>query len=126
MNEQSVSVVSLTVREFLTLRHLPGRLSTWQTATLLGMDKTHLPVLMAARLLKPLGNPPANAPKYFARDCVLGLASNERWLARASNALVDHWATRNKRKTSGANQFLELIPQPPPNKKSEPAARHKK
>jgi len=39
---------------------------------------------------------------------------------------VDHWATRNKRKSSGANQLLELIRQPPPNKKSEPAAWHKK
>jgi len=39
---------------------------------------------------------------------------------------VDHWATRNKRKSTGSNQFLEPIQQLPPNKKSEPAARHKK
>jgi hypothetical protein len=80
MNEQSVSVVSLTVREFLTLRHLPGRLSAWQTATLLGMDKTHLPVLMAARLLKPLGNPPRERPKVFRPRLRSGLGQ-QRTLA---------------------------------------------
>jgi 2,4-dienoyl-CoA reductase-like NADH-dependent reductase (Old Yellow Enzyme family) len=99
MNEQSVSVVSLTVREFLTLRHLPGRLSAWQTATLLGMDKTHLPVLMAARLLKPLGNAPDSqwislrVSQWKLQDYTARLATTpqemETWLVPLAEAGVD-------------------------------------
>lgn len=85
-------------REFLCVRHLPSRLCPWQTAALGGFEPQHMPILVAARLIHPLGNPPPNAPKYFARDYVLSLFADERWLERASDALVQHWATRNAKK----------------------------
>ncbi len=87
-----------SVREFLSLRYLPGRLCDWQTAAILGFETHHIPILVAERHLKTSGNPPHNAPKYFSRDYVLRLAADERWLARASDALVAHWAKRNARK----------------------------
>lgn len=90
-----------TVREFLSVHHLPARFSGWQTAAVGGFEPQHLPILISARLLKPLGNPPPNAPKYFARDYVLRLFADERWLARASDALVAHWANRNAKKGKG-------------------------
>jgi len=92
------SVAYLNVAAFLSLMHLPGRLMAWMAAALLGMEEHHIPILVKARLLKPLGTPPPNAPKYFARDYILALAADEKWLARASNALVDHWARRNGNK----------------------------
>jgi hypothetical protein len=91
----ATSVAYLSILEFLTLRYLPGRFCAWQTAAALGMEPQHIPVLVAARLLKPLGSPPRTAPKFFARDYVLQLAADEKWLARASDALVAHWAKRN-------------------------------
>jgi hypothetical protein len=70
----------------------------WMAAALLGMEEHHIPILVKARLLKPLGNPPHNAPKYFARDYIFALAADEKWLAKASDTLVDHWARRNGNK----------------------------
>ena len=87
-----------TVKEFLSVLHLPGRSSAWQTAALLGMEVQHIPVLVKARLLRPLGNPPPNAPKYFLTARVLQLANDENWMSRASDALVAHWAKRNSKK----------------------------
>jgi hypothetical protein len=92
------SVGYLTVLELLKLHHLPGRVGAVHSAALLGMEPQHLPILVAARLLKPLGNPPHNAAKYYARDHILALAADEKWLARASDALVAHWSNRNARK----------------------------
>ncbi len=85
---------------FLCLVHLPGRLCAWMAAALLGMEEQHIPILVKARLLKPLGNPPPNSCKYFARDYILALGRDDKWLAKASDALVAHWATRNSRKKS--------------------------
>lgn len=92
------SVAHLSVAVFLSLLHLPARLTAWMVAALLGLEEQHIPILVKARLLRPLGNPPPNAAKYFARDYVLALATDEKWLARASDALVDHWARRNHNK----------------------------
>ena len=92
------SVAFLNVATFLSLKHMPARLTAWMTAAILGMEEQHIPILIRARLLKPLGNPPNNGQKYFARDYILRLASDEKWLARASDSLVAHWALRNSKK----------------------------
>lgn len=96
------SVAYLTIIQLLTARHLPARLAAWMVAALLGYEEAHIPILVKAKLLKPLGNPKRNAPKYFARDYILALASNSRWLDRASEVLPSHWAERNAKKK--ANQ----------------------
>lgn len=80
---------------------LPGRVDSHQAAKLLGFSSDHIPILLAKRLLKPLGHPPKNAPKYFARDYLAGLTRDQMWLAKASDALVNHWAHRNGKKGSG-------------------------
>jgi hypothetical protein len=81
----------------LACPRLPGRIEASAAAALLGFQPSHIPVLVASRLLRPLGSPPSNAPKYFAREYILELSNNQRWLARASDALVEHWASRNNR-----------------------------
>ncbi len=94
------STAYLNAREFLAMCRLPGRLCAWQAAVLLGFEEHHIPILVAARLLKALGSPPKHAPKFFGRDYVLGLAADQRWLSKASDTLVAHWAVRNIGKQS--------------------------
>lgn len=93
-----------SVAQFLNLRYLPGRVCSWQAAALLGFEVQHIPVLIVARLLKPLGNPPPNAPKYFHTKTLLRHSDDSRWMDRASDALVRHWAGRNARKSKSSNK----------------------
>lgn len=96
--QQPASLEYSTIQEFLNLRWKPGRSCSWQAAAILGVETQHIPILIGTRLLKPLGNPPANAPKYFFTKYLLRLAEDERWLERVSDALVEHWASRNAKK----------------------------
>jgi hypothetical protein len=57
-----------------------------------------VPILVAARLLKPLGNPPPNSVKFFATLEVLEQAKDRTWLAKVTNALNQHWQKRNAAK----------------------------
>jgi hypothetical protein len=44
-----------------------------------------LPILGAARLFKPLGNPPPNSVKCFAASELLEHIEDRTWLARVTN-----------------------------------------
>jgi hypothetical protein len=80
----------------LNCRRLPGRLNTSETALLLGVQEHDIPVLVAARLIQPLGKPAPNAPKYFAAVEVAANAENPQWLAEATKALARHWLRKNR------------------------------
>ena len=83
-------------RQFLSiLSRLPARLTVEQTAWVLNCQPHDIPIVVAARLLKPLGNPPANGVKYFATAEVLELTGNTAWLARMTNTIHQHWRTKN-------------------------------
>ena len=84
--------------EFLSWKILPARLDASQTAWLLGFDPQGIPVLIAANLLKPLGHPARNGAKYFATEILEQLRRDEKWLARASDAISSYWQKRNARK----------------------------
>lgn len=84
---------------FLTLLgQLPARLTAEQTAWALNCQPHDVPVLVAARLLKPLGNPQPNSVKYFAAMDILELSKDRAWLARLTTALSQHWQKKNRRK----------------------------
>ena len=68
---------------------LPARLTVEQVAELLGCSVEGVYILAKRRLLKPLGRPPPNGRKYYARSYIQRLCEDEAWLARASDALVD-------------------------------------
>jgi hypothetical protein len=53
---------------------------------------------MAARLLKPLGNPQPASVKYFATSDIAELALDRTWLVKMTNALNQHWQKRNASK----------------------------
>jgi hypothetical protein len=76
----------------------PARLTAEQAAWVLNCQVHDVPVLVAAKLLKPLGNPPQNGVKYFATKAVQELAQDEKWLHRITVAIYQHWHARNARK----------------------------
>jgi hypothetical protein len=75
--------------------HFPARLSVEHVAKMLNTTTEGVYVLTLLRLLKPLGKPPRNGTKYYARDYILRLTRDEAWLARASDALVNHKWQKN-------------------------------
>jgi len=80
---------------FLTLLgQVPALLTAEQTAWLLNCQPHDVPVLVAARLLKPLGNPQSNAVKYFAASEILAVCKNSAWLSKLTVTLSQHWQKR--------------------------------
>ncbi len=73
----------------------PARLDSEKTAKLLGFGAHDLPALVGAGLLKPLGNPSPNAPKFFALIEILALAADRDWLNRATKTVSKHWQKKN-------------------------------
>lgn len=84
--------------EFLSWKIAPARLNATQTAWFLGFETHEIPMLVAAGLLKPLGHPPRNSTKFFATEILEQLRRDEKWLARASDAICNYWRERNTRK----------------------------
>jgi hypothetical protein len=79
----------------LNMYRLPARLDVKQTASLLGFQPHDIPVLVAAKLIQPLGKPVPNAPKYFAACVLEELRGNPDWLDRATRAVSRRWQLKN-------------------------------
>ena len=62
----------------------PARLNGEQTADLLGFEKDDLALLARAGLLVPLGNPTANAVKYYATVDVAAFSEDRDRLDQAT------------------------------------------
>ena len=84
--------------EFLSWKIVPARLDATQAAWFLGFELHEIPILVAANLLKPLGHPARNSTKFFATQALEQLRRDEKWLARASDAIASYWRERNARK----------------------------
>jgi len=81
------------------LGQLPVRLNAEQASWVLNCQPHDIPALMAARLLKPLGNPAQNGIKFFATADVLELAKDRSWLVKLTNTINQHWQKKNARRT---------------------------
>ena len=57
-----------------------------------------MPILVTARLLKPLGNSLPHNVKYFAASELLEQIQDRAWLAKVTNALNQHWQKKNAAK----------------------------
>jgi hypothetical protein len=86
---------------FLYAARLPARLDSRQVSAILGFQEHDIPVLVSAKLLKPLGKPASNSPKYFARLEIEGLTQDHKWLSIATQVIYDHWKKKNKNKAQG-------------------------
>lgn len=85
-------------QKFLALSgKLPARLVAEQVAWVLNCQPYEVPILVSARLLKPLGNPAANGIKFFATSDVLELSNDRAWLAKMTNVISQHWQKKNAR-----------------------------
>ncbi len=82
------------------LGQLPARLTAEQAAWVLNCQPHDVPILVAARLLKPLGNPTPYSVKFFAASELLEQIKDRTWLAKVTNALNQYWQKRNARKKS--------------------------
>lgn len=84
--------------QFLTLLgQLPARLTAEQVAWVLNCQPHDVPILVASRLLKPLGNPAPNAIKFFATADLLELLKDRSWLAKMTSVIGQHWQRKNTR-----------------------------
>ena len=86
------------IERFLNLRNLPARVTATQAAGYLGVSPHEIPMLMARGLLKPLGHPPPNGQKFFLTATLKELSRDEKWFAKACDAIVEHWRYKNSRK----------------------------
>jgi hypothetical protein len=73
----------------------PARLTAEQAAWVLNCQPHDVPVLVASRLLKPLGNPAANGVKFFATVEVVDHAKDRHWLTKMTQAITHHWQKKN-------------------------------
>ncbi len=95
------------------LGQLPARLTVEQAAWVLNCQAHDVPILVAARLLKPLGNPQPNSVKYFATSELLELTRDRAWLSKATSALCNHWRKKNEqRKARKGDEHHRSIPFP--------------
>ena len=85
-------------RFLMLLGQLPARLTAEQAAWVLNCQAHDIPILVSARLLKPLGNPQANAVKFFATADLLEAGKDRAWLVRMTNAVSNHWRGQNERR----------------------------
>jgi len=74
---------------------------------MLGFQVHDLAVLMAAKLLRPLGQPAQNAPKFFAAKTVQELGRDGQWLHKATLAVSKHWRGKNARRCPGGMETSE-------------------
>jgi hypothetical protein len=80
------------------LGQLPARLTAEQVAWVINCQPHDVPILVAARLLKPLGNPPPNGIKFFAASELLELVKDRAWLVKVTNAVNQYWHKQNASK----------------------------
>ena len=76
---------------------LPARLEVNHIAVLLGLSESDIPILIAGGLLKPLGKPAPNAPKFFARVEIARCAENVDWLHQATRCVAQYWKRKRDR-----------------------------
>lgn len=77
---------------------LAARLKAEEVAEVLGFNDHDIPVLIAAKLLRPLGKPQQSCTKYFALCQIEELAQDASWLNKATQVLYEYWQNRNQRK----------------------------
>ena len=91
--------------QILNLKTLPARVRVEDAALLLGFSTHEIPILVARGLIKPLGHPPLTGVKFFSAMSLEELRKDEKWLAKASDCIVEYWRKVNQnRKTARSDQ----------------------
>ncbi len=90
--------------EFLSWKIAPARLNASQAAWYLGFELHEITILIGQGMLKPLGHPARNSTKFFATETLDQLRRDEKWLARATDAIAEYWRQQNARKRSACGR----------------------
>lgn len=77
---------------------LPGILESDEAAVLLGVPPHTIPILIAAKHLKPLGKPSEKASKKFSSDYINELIHDQKWQDHAVRIIELYWANQNDKK----------------------------
>jgi hypothetical protein len=96
--------------EFLSWKIPPARLNSTQAGWFLGFEPHQITILIATGTLKPLGHPARNATKFFATETLEQLRRDEKWLAKASDAIWNYWRDRNARKRDARGRDSKRTP----------------
>ena len=80
---------------------LPARLHVKMVAQLLGFGESEIPILMGKGLLKPLGKPAPNAPKFFASVEIERLCQDVDWLNQATRCVSQYCKRKRDRLANG-------------------------
>jgi len=75
----------------------PGALTVLYTAQAIGVQPSDIPVLTAAKILKPLGNPGQNGQKLYSSVEVRRLIEDPDRLSRALRAIQEYHRRRNRK-----------------------------
>ena len=70
----------------------------------MGFSDKEIPILVAEGILKPLGRPARNGPKYFVTAELEELRRDRKGLVKAPDAIVGYWLNQNSRKNSTSNE----------------------
>jgi hypothetical protein len=97
--------------QLLNLNRLPARLRVEDAALLLGFSVHEIPILVAHGLMKPLGHPPVTGVKYFSVATLEELRKDEKWLAKASDCIVEYWQNVNERRKTVRDDQSRDAPQ---------------
>jgi hypothetical protein len=81
--------------KYLNLHTKPGKVTAEEASWHLGFLTHEIPMLMAAGLLPPLGEPPDNGVKFFSTKELDKLNQDMAWQAKACDAVVKYWKDRN-------------------------------
>ena len=103
-------------KEILNLASLPGRLNAAEAAWRLGFEPDHIPLLVSAGQLKPLGNPPPGTIKFFLTAEIEQKKGDARWLSKASEIIrlkirdKNERAAKKRARNGAANPKASAVP----------------
>jgi hypothetical protein len=82
--------------DILNTRRLPARLNADQAAALIGVPASGIALLIASKLLRPLGAPVQNSMKVFASVDLEERCRDPKWLDRVTRCIEEHHREKNK------------------------------
>jgi hypothetical protein len=74
---------------------LPARVDNNLAAQILGVQVHDISILVAEKIIRPLGKPRINAPKYFSSNMLLELSKDVSFLNKMQLVLQNHWRIKN-------------------------------
>jgi hypothetical protein len=110
MKEQSQTTIPVEEVRRLAESKVPGRIDSRRTSALLGFAEHDIPVLVSARLLKPLGKPAQNGVKWYSTEYIVKLSRDGEWLDKATATVQRYWKQkRSRRSGEGPSELPENL-----------------